>query len=197
MITDYASLKAAIADFTHRADLASYLDDFIAMAEERLASDLRVRELESTATGTLSGLTLALPSDFAAFRRFTIQTTAQYTPEFIGPDGIKAKYQAAAGLPAFAAIVGANIEFNRSVDAAYAYTLDYWMKPVAITSGNTTSTVLTNYRGLYLYACLLETAFFAKNDADVARYSAKYRELVDFANSRGKASGGPLRIVRG
>ena len=197
MITDYASLKAAIADFTHRADLTSYLDDFIKLAEERLASDLRIRELETSESGTLSGITLALPSDFAQFRRLTIKTTTHFTPEMIGADGLKTKYQTAAGLPMFFALVGSNIEFNRSVDAAYDYTLDYWKKPVAITSSNTTSSVLTAYPGIYLYACLVEAAWFTKNDQDITRYSAKYSELVNFANLRGRPQAGPMRVVNG
>ena len=133
-ITDYASLKTAIADWSHRADLTSYMDDFIRLAEQRMSGELRVRELEATATGNLSGVTLALPSDFAELRRFSITTTGKYSPEMIGADGLRSKYQTASGLPDYYALVGGNIEFERTPDSAYAYALDYYKKPVAITS---------------------------------------------------------------
>lgn len=192
-ITDYASLRTAIADFSHRDDLTAYLDTFIALAEERLAKDLRVPEIEASATGTLSGITLALPSDFSVLRRLTIETTTKYQPINVGADGLRRKYDSANGVPGYFSIVGSNIEFNRTPDSGYAYTLDYYKRPTAITSTNTTSTLLTNRPAVYLYACLLETAWFTKSDGDISRYQNKYLELLGLANRT--RQGGPMQIV--
>lgn len=193
-LANYTDLKTAIASWSHRSDLTSNLDDFIALAEERMAGDLRVRELEDSATGTLSGVTLALPADFAQLRRLTINTTTPYTPEMIAPDGIILKHDST-GLPGYYALVGSNIEFNRIPDSAYSYTLDYWKKVPALTSVATTNDVLTNYPSVYLFACLIESAWFTKNDADMQRYMAKYRDAVALANGRSRLVGGPMRIV--
>jgi hypothetical protein len=196
VITDYISLKAAIADFSHRADLTNYLDDFIQLAEERIASVLKVREMESTATGTLSSITLALPADFASMRLLTITDTCKHCPLYLGADGINSKYEPTSGMPNYYGIVGSNIQFERPPNA-YTYTLDYWQKPPAITGTNTTSSILTIYTGVYLYGCLVEVAWYTKNDADIQRYTTKFNELVDIANKRGRAQGGPMRIVNG
>ena len=196
-IIDYATLKTAIADWSHRSDLTSYLDDFIRLAEQRMSGELHVRELEATASGSLSGITLALPADFAQMRRFTITTTTKYSPEMIGADGLRSKYQSASGVPDYYALVGGNIEFDRAPDATYAYALDYYKKPTAITSANTTSTLLTAYPGIYLFACLVEVAWFTKSDADIGKYTQKYQEQVSLANRVGKPSGGPMRVVNG
>lgn len=192
-VTDYSSLRTAIADWTHRADLTAYLDTFISLAEERLAQDLRVRELEASASGTLSGITLALPADYARLRRLTIQTTTKFQPVNIGADGLRTKYDSANGVPAFFAIIGSNIEFNRTPDSGYAYVLDYYKRPTAITSSNTTSTLLTAHPNLYLFACLLEAATYTKNDADMNRYGAKYQSMLALANR--SEQGGPMRVV--
>lgn len=195
-ITDYSGLVQAVKDFAHRSDLTNYMDTFIGLAEDRMAHDMRVRELEATTTGTLSGITLNLPADYRAMRRFTIDTTTKYSPEIIGADGLRSKYTVGNGIPNYAAIVGSNIEFNRTPDSAYTYTLDYYTNPEALTSTNTTTDMLTRYPGIYLYSTLMEVAIFTKNDQDFARYGAKYRELVNFANHSAKQSG-PMRIVRG
>jgi len=197
MITDYASLKASIASWTHRDDLGDVMDEFIAGAESRMASELRVRELETTASGTLSGITLALPADFAALRRLTIASTTKYSPEYIGVDGMRSKYIQGNSMPSFYTLIGGNIEFNCTPDSAYAYVLDYWKKPTAITSTNTTSTLLTAYPLLYLYACLMQSAFYTKNDKDLARYTGLYKDSLNLANGVAKAQGGPMRIITG
>ena len=36
----YSSLKTAVATWLHRADLASYITDFVTLAEERISRDL-------------------------------------------------------------------------------------------------------------------------------------------------------------
>jgi hypothetical protein len=196
VITDYTSLKAAIADFSHRSDLTNYLDDFIQLAEERISSVLKVSEMEASETGTLSSITLALPADFADLRSLTITDTYKHCPLYLGADGISSKYDPTSGMPNYYAIIGSNIQFNRPPNA-YTYKLDYWQNPPAITNTNTTSTVLTNYTGVYLYGCLVEVAWYTKNDADIQRYTTKFNELVDISNKRGRAQGGPMRIVNG
>lgn len=196
-INDYSTLKQALADWSHRTDLSSQLDDFIRLGEERMATDLRVRELETSTTATLTGITLPLPTDFAEFRRFTIASTSKQSPEMIGADGLRAKYDSANGFPKYYSLVGSNIEFNRTPDSAYTYVLDYWKKPPAITSTDTTSAILTNYPGVYLFASLMELASYTKNDTDLARYQGKYSQYLGMANRRARQHGGPMRIVTG
>lgn len=194
-LANYTDLKNSIASWSHRADLSNVMDDFIDLAEERMAGDLRVRELETSTTGTLSVATLALPADFAQLRRLTINTTSHYTPENISPDGLVLKHEAAAGLPAYYALVGSNIEFNRSPDSAYGYTLNYWKRVPALSATAATNDVLTNYPSVYLFASLMELAWYAKNDADIQRYAAKYKNAVSIANERSRQPGGPMRVV--
>lgn len=197
MITNYTTLKSSIETWSHRADLTSVLDDFIALAEQRLDTDLQVRELEATATGNLSGATLALPADFSKFRRFTINTTTKYSPENIGADGLRSRYSSSNGLPKYFAIVGTNIEFDRTPDSTYSYTLDYWKEVPALTAIAPTNDILTEYPGVYLFACLMEAAAYTKSDSDMQRYQLKYQQYLELANSRSYQTGGPMRVVNG
>ena len=46
---DYAGLKAAVADWLGRDDLTGRIPDFIALAERRMARELRLRIMERRA----------------------------------------------------------------------------------------------------------------------------------------------------
>ena len=197
MITNYTTLKSSIESWSHRSDLTSVLDDFIALAEQRLDTDLQVRELEASATGNLSGATLALPADFSKFRRLTINTTTKYSPEYIGAEGLRSRYSSSNGMPKYFAIVGTNIEFDRTPDSTYSYTLDYWKEVPALTAVAPTNDILTEYPGVYLFACLREVAAYTKSDSDMQRYQLKYQQYLELANSRSYQTGGPMRVVNG
>ena len=47
-ITTYATLKTAVGNFLSRSDLTSRIPEFIALAEDRIAQDLRIRAMEAT-----------------------------------------------------------------------------------------------------------------------------------------------------
>lgn len=52
MISDYASLQTAIADWLARADLTDQIPTFITLAEARLNRDLRLASMQVTRSGT-------------------------------------------------------------------------------------------------------------------------------------------------
>lgn len=53
-----------IADKIARDDLASQIKTFINQGEARIYRDLRVIDMEKSLTGTISGNTLAVPTDY-------------------------------------------------------------------------------------------------------------------------------------
>lgn len=74
----YANLKTALVTFSGRNDISVIIDDVIDMAEaEMFANDeetLQIRQMESTATGTLSTSvrTLALPTGYLSQRNIRL-----------------------------------------------------------------------------------------------------------------------------
>src|SRR5690554_5436452 len=77
-ISNYEELKVAVADWAHRGDLTTRLDDFIALAEAEMLSNplepLRVRAEEVTETAKTSTATrfMALPERFKEMRSISI-----------------------------------------------------------------------------------------------------------------------------
>src|SRR5207237_812083 len=64
-ITTYTELTAAVADWVHRSDLTARIPDFIALAEDEINTEMRLRLMEVDETLTFSsGRTVALPARF-------------------------------------------------------------------------------------------------------------------------------------
>ena len=47
-LTTYSGLKASIANWLNRTDLAAEIPDFIALAEDRLSQEVRIPTIEKT-----------------------------------------------------------------------------------------------------------------------------------------------------
>ena len=63
MINSYATLKTSIAAFLNRTDLTDIIPEFIADAEARIYSELRIKAMEAAFTGTTSGGTIEFTNE--------------------------------------------------------------------------------------------------------------------------------------
>ena len=61
-LASYADLQTAVASWLNRTDMAAYIPDFIALAEERIYRTLRVKAMETAFTGTVAAGVVALPA---------------------------------------------------------------------------------------------------------------------------------------
>lgn len=68
----YAGLKASVADWLNRADLAAVVPDFISLAEGQMNRRLRVRRMVATASASISAPYESLPADFAGALALTL-----------------------------------------------------------------------------------------------------------------------------
>src|SRR5215218_5290405 len=108
-LDSYLNLQASVADWLDREDLAARVPDFVALAESRIASRLRVSDMETVATATLTDGAVTLPSELIEARRIISSGTGAYnTPlEFISPVQAGQTYpSSAAGVPVHFTITG-------------------------------------------------------------------------------------------
>lgn len=64
-LTTYEGLKASLANWLNRTDLAAEIPDFIALAEDRLSQEVRIPTIEKTISITLdSNGAFDIPADF-------------------------------------------------------------------------------------------------------------------------------------
>jgi hypothetical protein len=154
-ISVYSELKTAVADHLHRSDLTSVIPDFVLMGESRMNRELRIIDMITTQTGTLSTsvATLAIPTRYADKLQFRLNDPVVELT-WVSPLRIKqyALDLTQTGQPEYYTVTD-TFEFDRIPDEAYSYTLKYY-KGYQLSGASDTNYLLTNYPQAYLYAAM-------------------------------------------
>lgn len=192
----YATLQTDVADYLHRTDLTDKMPTLITQAEAMLFRELNLKNLETSTTGTTSGGTITLPSDFAAVTRLTVT----YSSTEITLDYFADPYaQTLSGvIPVGYSLEKDQLRLYPNAGTGYAYTLYYIAAIPALSTSNTTNWLLTNAPDLYLYATALEAAIYLKNDAEIARLTPKVEKIIEsvrsVANRKGQPTKGAMQV---
>lgn len=194
-ISTYDELKTAIAGWTHRANLTSYLGDFISMGEEKLFSDLKVKEMEARTDYTPSSRYLSTPTRMTGIRRIVAKSSPPVELVGTSPDGLRVVWDTGSGTPSHYTVLGSEIEFNRipNVDVEILH----YAAPAALSDSATTNAILTAYPNLYLAASMVEAAIFIKDASMLATWQGKYADGVAAANRKSSKfhTAGPMATV--
>lgn len=177
----YTGLKAAIASWLMRDDLADAIPDFITLAEARISRTLRVAEMETTASATLVDGTVDLPLDFIEARRIISSGTGAYnTPlELVTPGYAGERYaSSAAGVPTHYTVTG-NTLTTYPNGGTGDVTMIYYAKPQALDAGNASNWLLAKSPQTYLYGALCESAPFLQDDARLQTWNALFQNSID------------------
>lgn len=179
-IATYAELKTAVANWTHRADADARVSEFVVLAEARLNTKLRVRQMEAAlaSTALASGL-ITRPTDAVAFRALwsdsnTYPPVEQKSLEYVlqhGSDG---------SIPQFYAWDRTYLRFNTlagNVAGVYYESID------ALSDVNTTNWLLTARPDVYL-ACAIAEAYQYSLDPAAGEWIAKSEALIEEMNTR-------------
>jgi hypothetical protein len=188
-ITDYASLRTAI---TAQAFGNTTLDTALAvqLAEAKLNRRLKTRRQTTTATGSASAATFALPADFAGVRALRLTSAAgnyaKLEPVSLDRmDELKATSNVA-GAPACYAIRGDAVELYPEPSQATPYQLSYYAKLPALAS-NSTNWLLADHPDVYLTACMVEVGLFLDDDAMLGKYEPVLLAVLDDLNAADQA----------
>ena len=181
--TDYTTLQATIANYLARSDLTATIPEFIRLAEDRLARDLRIRPMLKivTTTTTSADGTVEIPADFLAMKDLHISSTNPIqTVTFQSTSNFFRNTRAtASGLPVFYTALGQEFRFAPIPDAAYTIQMLYYYKPDYMSSTVSSNLWLANTPDLLLYAALGEAEPFLMNDERLATWSAMYDRGVN------------------
>lgn len=182
----YGELKTAVADWLKRADLTSSIPTFVALAEANIRRDVRVRAMEQEATGTLTAVTLALPTRFLEARRVILGTTVQ---DYVVPNEWYPLREA--GTNQYT-ILGESFHFQKLAD----YAIQYWQAFAAFSADGDTNWLITNAPDVYLWASLEQAAIFIRDDSMAALSRAQYASALARLNATEQRArfGGPLAV---
>lgn len=188
-ITDYSSLQTAISDFEARSDLTSYTDYFIQSAEEDIYNDIfilnegrGISELETSFSDTISGGTIATPSNYLGLRSATVTVgQATYTLQRRTAEYILSAYpvRAATGIPAYIARSGTNFIFGPYPDSGYTISGLYWQRMTALSSTNTTTWMTSDIPMTLLAACMRAVKRFVVDPNGYAFWDADYKTRMN------------------
>lgn len=199
-LANYTDLQASVASWLNRTDLTAVIPDFITLAEERIARDLRARrQVINTSLMTVAGVqSVTVPIDFLEAENIGISsTTPQAALSVVTPEIMDRKYPAGyqTGQPVVYCYLGNTVQFGPTPDAAYAISLDYYQR-LALAS-TTTNWLMTNHPSIYLNACLVEACQYLMDVDKGQIYDARYMKAVDDlqdADDASMRSGSAMRV---
>lgn len=197
-ITNFGELKTAVASWLERDDLTNRIPEFIALAEDRIRQNkkLRLRAMETSSDLTISSQTTALPTRFVEARRLYLDGSPKRRVEFLTPENFWIRHLAnQTGLPKFFTVEGDDLVVGPAPDQSYTGKMLYWQSFAPLSSDSDTNWILSNARGLLLYGALIEAAPFLEDDARTLTWATLFDDLVDKvheANKRDRHSGAPI-----
>ena len=181
-ITTYSELQTAVRNrLGGRSDLSdAQIQEFIELGETELNTQLRLRDMETSTTLSLSSgeQSIDLPTGYIE----DISLQYQFNDYAIERKALKDLNRAvddAATRPRFYAISD-KIDFEAPSDGSYSFTFAYFKGYDLATDD--TNTLLTKYPKTYLYASLVEAAAYSRNGEREAFWQAKRDEAVNSAN---------------
>lgn len=183
-ITTYSELQTAVAAWLKRGDLTARIPDFIRLAEIRLKSVVDLRTLETTADllTTPSRATIALPSDYKsplALWIADINPQEQLTQLLVQ----SMPFNETPNRPQYWCIDGGDIRFQCPANNAYPIKFRY-SQLFELSGGNPSNYVLTEFPDVYLFGALFEAADFLFDDANAAKWNAKFLDAVQRLNNQ-------------
>jgi hypothetical protein len=197
----YSDLQATIASYLARSDLTTQIVDFIALAEARLARELRTRKMLVVARAdTVGGIeVIGLPTSFLEMRDVHLRTTPASPVKYLSPNTFFATARTTdSGKPLNYTILSAEMQFAPIPDTVYSVQMLYYYKPPVLSVTNPTNVFLDNYPDALLYAALGEAEPYLMNDSRLATWAAMYDRAIttiNTADQSGEYGGQPMSMT--
>lgn len=183
-LDNYANLKQAIEDWTHRNDIDLHAEDCITLAEQYFYTGdepLRVSELETVDTASISTQSSALPTGFIEFRDVRISYDGTNFAKMVFKDAPDLPLYTTSGRPVYYT-VGNTFYLDRTPDQAYTVSRRYFARPTALSDAAPTNTILTNYPSIYLWGGMAAAFSYAREEELFAYYGERLRQAIKQAN---------------
>ena len=198
-VSTYAELKTAIGNYLGRGDLTDRADECIDRVEAKFRRRLRLRPMESTATGTFASgtATIALPTDFLQVISFTYEISSGVPRELrpITPQQGDGLEYGESGLPTWYAFVDGLIRLYPTPDDAYSYTLRHYAKFSPLSASNTTNFLLTDYGDAYEYGCYAEACAYTGDTAELSKWKMGFEEVIAEIKKSDRVERRPTPII--
>jgi hypothetical protein len=194
-ITNYSTLKSAIADWLNRQDLTSQIETFIQLAEVDMNNRLRTRDMVIRAEATSSNEFVQLPSDW--LEAINLQIVDGKSPlRFVTMDeaDIIVARQEFTNVT-FYSIMDDAIELVPAPGDDIDIEMVYYGKIPSLSDEETTNWLLTKAPDAYLYGALAHASPFILDDQRMPMFIQLYSARIEALNDESRISahsGSPL-----
>ena len=182
MITNYTTLKDAVASWLNRSDLTSNIPEFIQLAEASFIRDERVRKLINHGTFSIAADGDELPSDLDSIESWFYDGDTYFGPIEIVPSDmiplLKAQH-GSTGVPSWAAITERIVRYAPSPDQGYTTYLTYWAGVTALSDASPTNWLITNHPDIYLFGALVHSAPWLRDDERVGLWAGMLEKMLE------------------
>ena len=197
-ISTYSELRAAVADFLNRSDLTTAIPSFISLAEAALNRRLRSPEMVTRATVTIDAEYENRPADWMETIRYQVNTNPITVLEFVTPEEAiiqKTKFSAA-GTPMFFSTIGTQFQHVPAPDGSFTGELMYYGRIAGLSDSNTSNWLLTANPDIYLYATLVQSAPYLKEDERIGVWAGMLdRLMAEYEVAEQRAKTGSSRLA--
>ncbi|PDT47329.1 hypothetical protein CO661_14195 [Sinorhizobium fredii] len=185
---NYSELQTALADWSARSDLTSYIPSFIEFSTAMFnhgqggVKPLRVREMMAIEDLTPVSSVCTLPSDYLQYRRVVELASRRRDLQYVTPTYADQEYSdRASGLSSDFTIIGSSLYMFPL--SSNDIELTYYEAIPNLSDINTTNWLLTKQPNLYLHAGLMQLAMFVKDNDLFSRSAALVTAVIDGLNS--------------
>jgi hypothetical protein len=162
-ISTYTELQTALTNWLGRSDLSDRYAEFIANAEARLNRALRVRDMETSSSLSLSSGSASLPSNYLEWLSARWVGDREQDLLYVEPDSEAWRFRYRPnGDPTMFTILAGSLH-TRPSGGSDNVTL-YYYRSIPDLATNSTNWLLTKAPDLYLNASLLEACVFVLDD---------------------------------
>lgn len=191
-ITTYSELQTALTNWSGRADLSSRIPEFIALAEAKMNRRLRVKDMVTKTTFSITGEYVAVPTSFGGVKTFYLNTNPTAILQFMPDQQMTSEYAGQVGVPIKYSVQGGNFRFGPPPDATYSSTLVYYLQVPALSGSNTTNWMLTSHPDAYMYGGMAELSGFIQDAQSAQAWAQAMYGVIDeikVASNRDATSG--------
>lgn len=199
-VTNYLTLRAALADTVNRDDLSADVSSFegtsidgmikraIDKARIRIQRDLIARgghrnmeTVDTTLTTTANVEYIDFPTDFLGHRTFMLTTNPLVVLEFLDPASLWKQYQSPTlAKPEKFTIVGTRRAYIRPVpDSSYTTRLLYYAAISSLSADTDTNWLIDGHWDLYISAAMLELSLDLQNDDRIQFWKGDYDQKMN------------------
>ena len=209
-ISTNTELETAVGNYLARSDLSTYIPDFVKAGEARFTygsgdrendpfycPPLRIRAMETSADVTVTDGVGAIPTGFLGARRVYWNSSPKRKIEQTSPEDFYGKWLGSESgtLPSMYVIEGESFILGPSVSGTMKVLYYKAFDPVATASP--VPWLLTNHPMVYVYAALLESAPFIRNDQRLTVWASLLHSAaqgLNKANMMDRWSGSALAV---